>query len=109
MKLSTIHDAIKAYKEGYRWAARSSESQPYYAYKYLSEAKEHALKCRSEDEATTSGAAVVPLMDQIAFLLLGVTPFSPETEVQVEDQTITVDELITAVGCLRAILGKRRK
>lgn len=109
MKLSTIHDAIKAYKEGYRWAARSSESQPYYVYKYLSVAKEHALQCRSEDEATASGAAVVPLMDQIAFFLLGITPFSPETEVQVEDQTITVDELITAVGCLKTILDKRRK
>ena len=33
MKLSTIHDAIKAYKEGYRWAARSSESP--YAFKPL--------------------------------------------------------------------------
>jgi len=35
MKLSTIHDTIKAYKEGYRWAARSSESQPYYSLKHF--------------------------------------------------------------------------
>ncbi|GIW58992.1 MAG: hypothetical protein KatS3mg087_0058 [Patescibacteria group bacterium] len=92
----TLHTLLEWHRSGYRWLARTTESDNWKPCKTLKEAKETALDGRPENTAVKMGAAVVRLDFEIGFQLVGLWPYTLSATV-CTDEDVSLKDMFDAV------------